>query len=98
MKIKLLDCEAKISFVDVGDIKEIESMDIDVISGDEVLVVLYKDFTIKKFDSSSNTRCKDYLDARYPIYNKITGLNLLKNEDFLNRIDSYNYLWFRNAK
>ena len=97
MKIKLLDCEDKISFVDIGDIKEIESMDIDVITGDEVLVVLYKDYTIKKFDSS-NTRCKDHLDARYPIYNKITGLNLLKDENFLNRIDSYDYLWFRNAK
>ena len=97
MKIKLLDCKDTISFVDVGDIKEIESIDIDVITGDEVLVVLYKDYTIKKFDSS-NTRCKDHLDARYPIYNELTGLNLLKDEDFLNRKDSYDYLWFRNAK
>ena len=97
MKIKLLDCEDKISFVDVGDIKEIESMDIDVITGDEVLVVLYEDYTIKKFDSS-NTRCKDHLDARYPIYNEPIGLNLLKDEDFLNRRNSYDYLWFRKAK
>lgn len=97
MKIKLLGYKNKTSFVDVGDIKEIESMDIDVITGDEVLVVLYKDYTIKKFDSS-NTRCEDHLDARYPIYNKITGLNLLKDEDFLNRKGSYDYLWFRNAK
>ena len=97
MKIKLLDYETKTKVVDVGDIKEIGSMYIEVLSGDEVLVVVYKDYTIKTFDSS-NTRCKDHLDARYPIYNKITGLNLLKNEDFLNRIDSYDYLWFRNAK
>ena len=97
MKIKLLGYENKISFVDVGDIKEIESMYIDVISGDEVLVVIYKDYTIKEFDSSK-TRCKDHLDARYPIYNELTGLNLLKNEDFLNRRDSYSYLWFKTAK
>ena len=97
MKIKILDHETKTKVIDVGDIKEIGSMYIDVISGDEVLVVVYKDYTTKEFDSS-NTRCEDYLDARYPIYNKITGLNLLKEEYFLNRIDSYDYLWFRNAK
>ena len=97
MKIRLLDYKNKIIVVDVGDIKKIGSMYIEVLSGDEVLYVIYKDYTIKEFDSS-NTRCKDHLDARYPIYNKVTGLNLLKNEDFLNRIDSYDYLWFRNAK
>ena len=92
MKIKLLDYEREIHYADVGDIKEIESMYIDVISGDEVLVVVYKDYTIKKFDPSI-TRCKDHLDARYPIYNEPIGLNLLKDEDFLNRRDSYSYLW-----
>ena len=97
MKIRLLDYKNKIIVVDGGDIKKIGSMYIEVLSGDEVLYVIYKDYTMKKFDSS-NTRCKDHLDARYPIYNKVTGLNLLKNEDFLNRIDSYDYLWFRNAK
>ena len=97
MKIKLLDYENKTKVVDVGDIKKIGSMYIEVLSGDEVLVVVYKDYTIKKFDSS-NTRCEDHLDARYPIYNEPIGLNLLKNEDFLNRKDSYDYLWFRNAK
>ena len=92
MKIKLLGYKSKTSFVDVGDIEEIESMYIDVISGDEVLVVVYKDYTIKEFNSS-NTRCKDHLDARYPIYNEPIGLNLLKDENFLNRRDSYSYLW-----
>ena len=92
MEIKLLGYKNKISFVDVGDIEEIESMYIDVIAGDEVLVVVCKDYTIMKFDPS-NTRCKDHLDARYPIYNELTGLNLLKDEKFLNRRDSYSYLW-----
>ena len=97
MKIRLLDYENKIKIVDVGDIKEIGSMYIEVLSGDEVLYVIYKDYTIKEFDSS-NTRCEDHLDARYPIYNEQLGINFLKDEDFLNRIDSYDYLWFRNAK
>ena len=63
----------------------------DVITGDEVLVVLYKDYTIKKFDSS-NTRCEDSHDGGYPIYNEQIGLNFLKDEDFLNCKDSYDYL------
>ena len=97
MKIKLLDYENKTKIVDVGDIKEIGSMYIEVLSGDEVLFVVYKDYTVKEFDSS-NTRCEDCHEGGYPIYNKITGLNLLKDEDFLNRIDSYDYLWFKTAK
>ena len=92
MKIKLLDYENNIKVVDVGDIKEIEFMCIEVISGDEVLLVIYKDHTIKEFDSS-NTRCEDRHEGRYLIYNELTGINLLKDKDFLNRINSYSYLW-----
>ena len=92
MKIRLLDYENKISFVDVGDIKEIGSMYIEVLSGDEVLYVVYKDYTVKEFDSS-NTRCEDSHDGGYPIYNEQIGINLLKDKDFLNRSDSYDYLY-----
>ena len=91
MKIRLLDYENKISFVDVGDIKEIGSMYIEVLSGDEVLYVIYKDYTVKEFDSS-DTRCEDSHEGGYSIYNEQIGINLLKDEDFLNRKDSYDYL------
>ena len=91
MKIRLLDYKNKIIVVDVGDIKEIGSMYIEVLSGDEVLYVIYKDYTIKEFDSS-NTRCEDSHDGGYSIYNEQIGINLLKDEDFLNRKDSYDYL------
>ena len=92
MKIELLDYEDNIKVVDVGDIKEIGSMYIEVISGDEVLMVVYKDYTIMKFDSS-NTRCEDRYEGRYLIYNEQRGINLLKNEDFLYRRNSYDYLY-----
>ena len=92
MKIKLLDYENKIKVVDVGDIKEIGSMYIEVLSGDEVLYVIYKDYTIKEFDSS-NTRREDSLEGEYPIYNEQLSINFLKDEDFLNRKNSYDYLW-----
>ena len=92
MKIKLFDYENNIKVVDVGDIKKIGSMYIEVLSGDEVLVVVYKDYTIKTFDSS-NTRCEDNHDGGYPIYNEQIDINFLKDEDFLNRRDSYDYLY-----
>ena len=92
MKIRLLDYEKKTKVADVGDIKEIGSMYIEVLSGDEVLLVIYKDYTKKEFDSS-NTRREDSLEGEYPIYNEQLGINLLKDEDFLNRKDSYDYLW-----
>ena len=91
MKIKLLDYETKTKVVDVGDIKEIGSMYIEVISGDEVLVVVYKDYTIKTFDSS-NTRCEDRHEGRYLIYNEQLGINLLKDKDF------YDDLWIEINK
>ena len=91
MKIKLLDYETKTKVVDVGDIKEIGSIYIDVISGDEVLVVVYKDYTIKTFDSS-NTRCEDRHEGRYLIYNEQLGINLLKDKDF------YDDLWIEINK
>lgn len=97
MKIELLDYENNIKVVDVGDIKEIGSMYIEVISGDEVLFVVCKDYTIMKFDSS-NTRCEDRHEGRYLIYNEQLGINLLKDEDFLNRRNSYDYLWIESNK
>ena len=91
MKIKLLDYENKIKVIDVGDIKEIGSMYIEVLSGDEVLYVIYKDYTIKEFDSS-NTRCEDRHEGRYLIYNEQLGINLLKDKDF------YDDLWIEINK
>ena len=91
MKIKLFDCEDKISFVDVGDIKEIGSMYIEVIRGDEVRYVVYKDYTIKEFDSS-NTRCEDCHEDGYLIYNEKLGINFLKDKDF------YDDLWIESNK
>ena len=91
MKIKLLDYKSEIHYADVGDIKEIGSIYIDVISGDEVLVVVYKDYTIKEFDSS-NTRCEDLREGRYLIYNEQLGINFLKDKDF------YDDLWIEINK
>ena len=90
MTIKLLDWRGDKVEVDVGNIENIGAMRIEVITGDEILRVLYKDFTIDEFDSSYS-RVQDYYDGEYEIYNATTGRNLLEDERFINRTGSY---WF----
>lgn len=90
MTIKLLDWRGDKVEVDVGNIENIGAMRIEVITGDEILRVLYKDFTIDEFDSSYS-RVRDYYDGEYEIYNATTGRNLLEDERFINRTGSY---WF----
>ena len=90
MTIKLFDYCANVVEVNVGDIETIGSMHIDVITGDEVLTVIRKVFTVEKFDSC-NSRLVDYPDWAYVIYDSDTGVNLLENEIFINRTKSY---WF----
>lgn len=88
MIVKLLDYQNRAVNVDVGDIENIGSMTIEVVTGDEVLTVVYKDYTIKKFDSC-DSRIEDCFDARYEIYNSITGVNEFNNKTFVNRTTSY---------
>lgn len=88
MKFRLIDWAGRNTEVDVGNFEEIAAMRIMVISGDEVLLVIYKDYTTERFDSSSD-RIGHCLDNEYEIYNIESGLNLLENEDFMNRTDSY---------
>ena len=90
MEIKLLDWEGKSTVVDVGNLTEIGAMRMQVITGDEVLTVIYKDYTIERFDSSS-FRDADIVNNEYEIYNIATGVNLLNNHDFLNRKNSYDW-------
>ena len=91
MTIKLFDYEAREVEFDVGDINDIGAMTIRVLSGDEVLTVIYKDFTSDTFDSCATGRTVGYYDGEYAIYNANTGVNLLNDKSFMNRTDSY---WF----
>lgn len=88
MFIKLLDYKGTKTNVDIGDLDAIAAMSIDVITGDEILTVVYKDYTVKKFDSS-NTRCMDFYDNSYEVYNINESINLLEYEKFVHRTNSY---------
>ena len=92
MTVKLLDWAKREVNVDVGNIDDIESMHMSVVTGDEILTVIYKDYTEKKFDSS-NDRWANFYDGEYDVYNATTGLKLFDMDEFVNRKRSY---WFYN--
>lgn len=88
MKIKILNYLGRPTEVDVGDLKDIQSMYMTVISGDEILDVEYKDGRCVSHDSAKD-RTLDYFDDQYVIYNPEDNINLLTDDRFLNRTSSY---------
>lgn len=92
MTITILDYNNKKKEVEIGELKDIRSMKMSVVTGDEILHVTYKDGTEKEFDSSDDRR-RDYYDGGYVLYNIDTEpeINELKNEEWKNR-DNYSYL------
>lgn len=88
MVIELMDYQSKKVTFDIGNIEDIVKIVIEVLTGDEVATVLYRNYNIKKFDSSYE-RMTDYYDYEYIVYDAINGINLLNDEIFLNREDTY---------
>ena len=88
MTIELMDYQNKKVTFDIGNIEDIASIFIEVITGDEIATVLYKNYTTKVFDSSC-TRNFDFSDYQYLLYDVNTRINLLNDEIFLNRKTSY---------
>lgn len=89
MTIKLLDYKGTPVEHDVGNIEDIAGMFIIVLSGDETLRVIYKDYSEKYFDSSKS-RMINYLDCSYELYNYLKPEeSILNKEVFKNRTNSY---------
>ena len=62
MKIEILDYKSRPKEVDVGELKDIRKMKVDVVTGDEILTVIYKDGSEKSFDSSDD-RTRAFYDG-----------------------------------
>ena len=92
MIIKILDYKSRAKEVDVGELKDIRKMQVDVVTGDEILTVTYKDGSKKIFDSSDD-RTRAFFDGDYELYNTETEpeINELENPEWLNRTN-YSYL------
>lgn len=75
--------------IDLSNLDEIVEITITIMSGDEVLDILYTDGHSDHIDSSSD-RIIDTYDGAYKLYSKYLGINRI--EDFKIRIDSYSLL------
>ena len=90
MKIKLLDYSNKSFEYDIGELSDIIQINLEIISGDEILHVVYKDNSTAVFDPAPD-RILDFYDGGYTLYDKVAGLNKLNDKNWLNREDSYSY-------
>ena len=92
MKLKLLDYDKKPHEFEIGNLEDIASIDIDVITGDEIAIIEYKDGSSVTHDTA-NDRFMDYFDDSYTVYNEEEGINLLMDEKWINRKSSYIFLF-----
>jgi len=92
MRIKLLDYSNKKITVDIGKKENVATIDITVMSGDEIANVTYKDYSRAIFDSS-NDRIMDYFDDSYRVYDFQKTDNLIDNPKWLQRKSSYDDRW-----
>lgn len=96
--MKIMDFNSKKieTGVDFDNLENIKKIIIRVISGDEVMSVLYKDGTAKDFDSSY-TRSWDFNDGRYILYAPDMFINRIPQ--FMRRKSSYDMLkWIAEGR
>ena len=86
MIIKILNYNNETKNIDIGPIENILRIDVNVISGDEVLDIIYTNGA--KWSVDEEDRYEDYHDGHYPVYIRGT-LNLLEDPAFINRKSSY---------
>lgn len=92
MNVILIDYRGDKTKHEIGSEDEIKTATIEIRSGDEVLFVLYENGELKNFDSSQN-RIWDFDDGCYVVFSKDKGINLFKNEKWLNRESSISFEW-----
>ena len=86
--IKIMDYTNRKKCIKIEDFENVVKLRIEVISGDEILHVLYKDYTIKKYDSCDE-RIMDFHDDLYTIYDITKNIDFIENWN--KRTSSYDY-------
>jgi hypothetical protein len=84
-----MDYDDKKTKVNLDRFEDVVRLSIKVVTGDEILEVLYKNYDIEEYDSS-DCRLTDYFDGEYCIYDIIKDINII--EQWNNRKDSYEYI------
>ena len=91
MDITIIDYNGKKRTIELGPIEDISVAFIKVLSGDEVLTVVKKDGTYEEYDSSS-CRTIDFFDDKYTVIKNGEFL-MMDSDSWINRTDSYWYIW-----
>ncbi len=86
--IEIMDYKDDKKKVKIDNFEDVVRLEIEVISGDELLYILYKDYSVMKYDSSDCRRL-EYNDSFYCIYDITKDIDYL--ERWNERIDSYNF-------
>lgn len=86
MRVKILDYKNNETAVNIGNLDEIYLVIMQVITGDEELIVIYNDGSIKHFDSCPE-RKEDHIDEYYIVYMPYIR-NFLTDENWINRKSS----------
>ena len=92
LKITLLDYVGNKVVFDVGEKDSIATIDLSVITGDEIANVVYKDYSRKRFDTRDD-RMTDYFDDEYELYDFRSQTNLIDNPIWKTRRSSYDDAW-----
>lgn len=90
--ITIMNYQAKKVPVKIKNFEEVVKLTIEVISGDEILKVLYKDYNIEEYDSCyllDNCRIMDFQDDLYTIYDITENINYI--DSWSKRKNSYDY-------
>lgn len=86
--MKLYDFEGESQDFDVDlDDENVAAAILQVVSGDEILDVVYKDGEVHTFDADTNFRTTDFLDATYILV--LNGEWQVNRDKFLARKGSY---------
>lgn len=86
--MKLYDFEGESQDFDVDlDDENVAAAILQVVSGDEILDVVYKDGEVHTFDADTNFRTTDFLDATYILV--LNGEWQVDRDKFLARKGSY---------
>lgn len=88
-KIFIMDYARNKEEIDVN-IEDVLVMYVTVLTGDEILNILYKDGSREIYDSS-DYRGRDFYDGEYDVINRLNGLDEL--DSWIARKSVYGYLY-----
>lgn len=90
--IEIMDYNDNKAPVKIKNFENVVRLTIEVVSGDEILHILYKDYTQEEYDSChmlNNFRMMNFHDDTYIIYDITKNINYI--DSWSKRQTSYNY-------